>query len=269
MAPPDAPRPATPPAEAKPPGEQLYEGTGLVLDKQGVGPQLCLGMVFESDPPQCRGIPLVGWDWARVEGERTKLDTTWGSYRVVGTYDGHRMTPTEAAPPPRQDPPQDRATSDLPCPEPKGGWTHPDPSKMDRADLITANMAAQQMPGFAALWLHHQMRPTSEQEAMKDVVLTVAFTGQLAAREAELRKLWGGALCVTRHEHTEGELGTIRIESEAMIRELGIEIQSSDLDVIHGKVLIDVTTVTAEQRAKLHQKFGEALVVTALLRPLP
>ena len=65
---PDAAKPATPPAEAKahagkpPPTEaKRHEGSGMVLDKQGVGPQLCLGGFFTSLPPQCRPGARTAW----------------------------------------------------------------------------------------------------------------------------------------------------------------------------------------------------------------
>src|SRR5688572_15691269 len=99
---PDAPKSPAGPTEpvvadgkAAPVSGDRYEGSGTVLDKKGVGPQLCLGAVASSLPPQCGGIPLVGWDWGKVEGEQTAGETTWGEYRVVGTFDGTRLTPTE------------------------------------------------------------------------------------------------------------------------------------------------------------------------------
>ena len=81
---------------------QLLEGSGTVLD-DGSGPQLCLGGVAESLPPQCGGIPLVGWDWGAVEGEESAAGTTWGDFQVVGTYDGEVFTVTDAGPLRRRD----------------------------------------------------------------------------------------------------------------------------------------------------------------------
>jgi hypothetical protein len=267
-----APAQAEPPAKAEAPAEvepagPRYEGSGTVLDKQGVGPQLCLGAVAESLPPQCRGVPLVGWDWAKVEGEQTAGDTTWGEYRVVGTYDGQRLTPTEPPGPPQYT--QDDFKIETPCTEPAGGWARPDPKKMRQADLDRVNLAAQKMPGYAGLWLHNLVPPRGEVQDPKDLVVNVAFSGDLAKREAELRKLWGGALCVVQHKRSEAELAAVRTQAEATIREMGLGMLDSSTDVVRGRILVGVTAATAEQLAELKAKYGDELVVTARLRPLP
>ncbi|MFJ4996736.1 hypothetical protein ACIP5T_01160 [Microbacterium sp. NPDC088619] len=71
------------------PPEGRVIGTGTVLDAAGE-PQLCLGIVAESAPPQCSGIPLDGWTWDDVDGSETSGDTTLGTYAVYGIYDGER-----------------------------------------------------------------------------------------------------------------------------------------------------------------------------------
>lgn len=75
-----------------PDGDVLGQGT--VIDVAG-DVQLCLGGVMESFPPQCTGVPLVGWDWADVDGSETSGDVTWGVYAVQGTYDGDLLTVTQ------------------------------------------------------------------------------------------------------------------------------------------------------------------------------
>lgn len=41
---------------------------GLVVDYGGgEGPILCAGTVALSDPPQCGGYSLIGWDWDLIE----------------------------------------------------------------------------------------------------------------------------------------------------------------------------------------------------------
>jgi hypothetical protein len=266
-----APGPEKPSAgETLPTAAQRYEASGVVIDKEGVGPQLCLSGEFLSNPPQCSGLPLVGWDWAKAKGETTLSGTKWGEYRVVGTYDGKRMTLTEPPGPPRYAKGY-QSKFDTPCREPTGGWARPDPMKTTTADLIKVSEAAQKVPDFAGLWLTNldPLPPNADHQDMKEVVVNVTFTGDLARRRAELRKLWGGVLCVAQKKHSLAELMAIRTEAQAMIRELGLGPRASDLDEIRGKILVDVTTMTAEQQAKLDEKFGALLVVTALLRPVP
>ncbi|MFK3678935.1 hypothetical protein ACI2IP_14485 [Microbacterium sp. NPDC090218] len=70
-------------------------GVGTVLDVGG-DVQLCLGAVMESYPPQCDGVPLDGWTWDGVDGSENSGETTWGAYAVYATYDGERLTSTDA-----------------------------------------------------------------------------------------------------------------------------------------------------------------------------
>lgn len=66
-----------------------------VLQEGGNPPELCLGGVAASFPPQCGGPEIVGWDWDAVESE-TAQSTTWGEYTVEGTWDGETFHLTEA-----------------------------------------------------------------------------------------------------------------------------------------------------------------------------
>ncbi len=84
----------------------------------GDGPRLCLGGVRESYPPQCSGPLITGWDWAKVPPFEAAAGVRWGSYAVVGTFDGTSLTVTRpvtspdqapAAAPPPTVPPQSAA----------------------------------------------------------------------------------------------------------------------------------------------------------------
>ena len=67
-------------------------GQGTVIQAADDQAQLCLGAVLESYPPQCTGVPLVGWDWGTVDGQETAAGTTWGTYAVWGVWDGTTLT---------------------------------------------------------------------------------------------------------------------------------------------------------------------------------
>src|SRR5688572_3418701 len=54
---------APPPTVPAPDSEQLYEADGIVLEDDSHGPELCLGGVALSLPPQCGGVPLANWEW--------------------------------------------------------------------------------------------------------------------------------------------------------------------------------------------------------------
>ena len=89
---------APPPTVPAPDPAQLYEADGIVLEDAGHGPELCLGGVLLSLPPQCGGVPLANWDWNAVDGEQSGSGTTWGEFHVVGTYDDGVLTVTEVGP---------------------------------------------------------------------------------------------------------------------------------------------------------------------------
>lgn len=69
-------------------------GTGTVLDVAG-DVTLCLGPIAESYPPQCDGLPLMGWSWEGVDGFEESGHTRWGTYAVFGTFDEEVFTATQ------------------------------------------------------------------------------------------------------------------------------------------------------------------------------
>ena len=95
--PPASSPPTSPSAGAIPPadGEVVTRTLATVIDTGS--PELCVGPVAESYPPQCRGIPLRGWDWADHRGAfETSGGVRWGQFQIVGTFDGATMTVTRA-----------------------------------------------------------------------------------------------------------------------------------------------------------------------------
>ncbi|WP_392541861.1 hypothetical protein [Oryzobacter telluris] len=90
-----APRLAVPPADGP------VTGQGTVIEVPEKGPELCLGPVMESFPPQCEGIPLAGWTWKTgsfEDGSSVGNPTKWGTYAVTGTFDGLTVTVTSSIP---------------------------------------------------------------------------------------------------------------------------------------------------------------------------
>ena len=79
-----------------------------VLQEADGPPELCLGGVAASLPPQCGGPEIVGWDWDAVEADSAQ-STTWGEYAVEGTWDGEtfHLTEATAAPDEWPEPPED------------------------------------------------------------------------------------------------------------------------------------------------------------------
>lgn len=157
-----------------------------------------------------------------------------------------------------------------PCPEPAGGWERPDPKRTGREYLDKANIAAQAQPDFAGLWIHDPNPTGGERQDMKQIVLNVAFTGDLERHTKELRKHWGGALCVVQHARTEAELLKIQEAAQKTIGELGLSFLGSMTDIVTGVVRVDVVFADASHQAKLDERHGAgAVVVTSRLRPAP
>jgi hypothetical protein len=90
---PDTPAATAPPT---PSASGPVSAVATVLQEGDGPPELCLGGVAESLPPQCGGPEIAGWDWDAVDADSAQ-GTTWGEYAVEGTWDGETFRLTEAA----------------------------------------------------------------------------------------------------------------------------------------------------------------------------
>lgn len=262
--PPPAPDAQDGPAARSTP--QKYRGNGLVLEEEGRGPELCLGGVNDSLPPQCSGIPLEGWDWDAVDGEETAAGTTFGHYEVTGFYDGKTLEVTEVgsrAPFPEDDP------IGAACEEPAGGWERPQPDLVYDADLRKTIAIAEDAAEFSGAWIDYLDEPT-EFEDPQDIVLSLAFTGDIDAHEAEARETWGGPLCVVEYERAYRELRRIQDElSDHAAEDLGLEMLWTDTDVVDNHVEIGVVVIDPATQAEIDDRYGAGTVrVIAQLRPV-
>lgn len=239
-----------------------HVGSGTVLESPEHGPQLCLGGVMESLPPQCGGVPLVGWDWAAADGEESVNGTTWGAYRVVGTFDGTSLTLTE---PPGEPQPRSDTDSDAffatPCEEPSDGWDVPDRARAGEDDLDPASAYANSQPDRAAFWIDRQGASAYGPAPDGEIILNAAFTTDIDRHERELRALWGGPLCVLQMDRTLSELLAVQDElSASAAEELGLTMLHSSVLEPRGVVELGVVVATPEQQAALDERFGDGVV---------
>lgn len=246
--------------------EQRYTATAVVLESPEHGPQLCLGGIATSLPPQCGGPDIVNWDWDQVEAE-SMAGTTWGSYTVVGTYDGERFTLTEPPLAPAEPGPfPEEARFDSPCPEPPGGWQVVDESTATWDALTSAVEYAEAQPDHAGTWLDQSINPalhdadTEEAEAAANdptrLVLNFRFTDDLERHEQEIRQIWGGALCVSLAEHTEHELRDI----QAQLHDEAPGVLASGVDSVQGVVELEVIVDDGSLQQELDDRYGPGLV---------
>lgn len=254
---------------SSPPVEQRYEANGLVLQRKGGQAMLCLGAIALSDPPQCGDVPITNWDWDRVEGWERRVGVTWGSYHIVGTYDGKAFTVLEIGRPRRERWRGSIGDAAIPCPEPAEGWRASDPSRTSADDRDAANELAERASDFAGLWVKIlKTTPGVDVYGPNDLVLIVAFTSDLERHRAELAEVWGGPLCLVKHERRMADL--LRIQKEfSPPNEWGLRLLGSSVDVVHNDVEVTVVVFDEETRARVDARYGEGTVrLTSALTPV-
>jgi hypothetical protein len=263
------------PAQSAAARQRRYQATAMVLESRDHGPQLCLGAIADSLPPACEGLPIPNWRWDRVQGEQTANGTTWGRYRLVGTYDGASFTVSGAAlTPPERQPSHEEQFKHEPrpgCPEPEGGWAVPDPARRSERHLEPVTRAARAQPDFAGLWLSY-LAPMGDNVAEDpgEFVLNVAFTGDLARHQAELRPRWGGRLCVTRQQRSYRRLLRIQRELQGDAgSDPGLRVLGTGIDESANAVSLMVVVLEERARQALRARYGPGAVqATAVLTPV-
>ena len=208
-----ASRPTAVPAAA---GEVTTRYAVTVLDDEDSGPQMCLGGVADSFPPQCGGPDLIGWRWADHRGGfETAGGVRWGEFVLTGTFDGRALHVTSVEPPEAAPAYPVEPLRGTPCPAPPGGWQVVDPDLTTEQTMNEAFALAARLPDYSQAWMDQSVNPAfdpsgevrpEEVEKMNDpgrIILNVAVTGDLQEAEAALRETWGGALCVSEGLVTE------------------------------------------------------------------
>lgn len=248
-------------------GRQKYMGTGTVLEEAGSDPVFCLGGVMESLPPQCGGIRLVGWDWDAVDNEERAAGATWGTYELTGFYDGDSFDIVGAGPPSPPSAQSDAAITTA-CSEPPGGWTSPNPDLTSEKDRQRAIAAARAEADFAGAWIDYIGAPTEFTDP-KETILDLAFTGDLDRHERAARKLWGGPLCISHHEHTLKRLREIQEEAARLVEERGSQVTWSSSSENRNVVELGVDVIDVATQEELDRRYGEGTVeVSAQLQPV-
>jgi hypothetical protein len=230
-----------------PDGKVRTNGLVTVLDP-GTGPQLCLGAIAESYPPQCGGPAIEGFEWGDVGFEEAS-GVKWGSYALTGTFDGTTFTVTDAIPAALYD-----AMAE-PQEDPLGAACET-PATTDTAratpeDLDATLAAASALPGYATAWL-------------TGTTINVAVTEDEAGAESTLRETWGGPLCVTTVERTDADLNAINQELQAALPTL-LTSGSFAPDTLDAEVVFDDGSIQDWADAT----YGDGLVrISSALTPV-
>jgi hypothetical protein len=243
-----------------PTDDTIYAVTATVLQAPGQEPQLCLGGVATSLPPQCGGPEIVNWDWEEAPTKETRSGVTWGDYLVAGTFDGERFTLTEPPQAPEVSSQMSSVDFTSPCEEPPGGWHVADATKATDEALSTTLEAVNADPEFAGAWIDQNGRENDPER----MVLNLRFTADLDRHEREVRETWGGALCVTEAEHSLQELEEIKDELSTL------DTLSVDADDVRNVVVLTVILDRdGELQREMDQRYGEGVVeVESALKPV-
>ncbi len=241
-------------------GEQRYGATATILEAAGRGPELCLGAVAESYPPQCGGPPIVGWDWSDVEGEESASRTTWTTAYVEGTFDGERFTLTSTPAAPR---PFDTSSPSFEpaCDEPEvvesadGSGDFPVANDRGRFD---------QIDGLVALWVSD---PSGEGYNGPFVANLIVRPGKGAETKTHVRRFWGGGLCVAeRDQKTTKELDDIVARIDGVLTQ---ELLTASPNYQEGVVEVQVIVVDERSQQEVDDAFGRGVVrLTGALKPI-
>lgn len=231
-----------------PDGEVRTSGLVMVLD-DGNGPEMCLGAVAESYPPQCGGPALADFDWGDAGSEQAG-GVTWGQYALTGTYDGTTFTVSDAIP---------AALYDVmaePEPDPLAAAcddaTTTDTSKATPEDMDATLAAASALPSYASAWLTGN-------------TINVAVTEDPEGAEAKLRETWGGMLCVTTVERTDADLNAVNTELQAALGDQLLTSGSLTPDSLDAQVVYDDGSVQEWADAT----YGDGLVtISSALVPV-
>ncbi len=136
-----------------------------------------------------------------------------------------------------------------------------DPEKTTDAAFEQAFLTASHLDGYAGAWVDplRSDPPAAADgppEQLNDPALSIVnvkVTGDVTAAEEQLRKVWGGMLCVTTAQHTEAELGRIAEELNDLP---GMLTSSGQFDRVDVSVVHDDGSLQAWADAT----YGEGLV---------
>jgi hypothetical protein len=244
-------------------GLQRYEVNAIVLSSPTHGSQLCAGGVASSLPPQCGGPPIAHWDWSTVTAKTALNGVTWGSYHLVGTFDGTTFSLTEPPASPIPAPATPMPDFSPPCPAPPGGW----PQISTTLIAYQAFVAAAQSPAdFAGMWVAQHSMPA---DSGRDV-LTVAYTGDVERHRAELTAMWKGPVCVIQRPRS---VAALQQAQDDLVRNVGqqlrLQVLSVSIDPLHSRLDVGVLVADAATQAALDQRFGAgAVLLTGTLKPV-
>lgn len=275
----NSPSAGTPnPSSSNPPGSTDVKlsdevvAHGMLMQVNATAPvQLCVGAVAESYPPQCGGPTVVGQvDWDAVKTERAS-GVTWSAGEVwaIGRFapqTGKAGTFTLTQPI-QQKPPAGIAQPspgqpDFPqlCEDPYAGGGSKSVGGPE-ADTNALTAALPTLDGYVSSWV-------SDGSSLFNVLVT----GDAAAAQRELRKVWKGGLCVEQRDlPTEADMTAAQDAVGKQSKDLGLLTVGGDS---LGTLGVEATFVDAATRARILEIVRPWLTpdqvrISSAIQPLP
>ncbi|MDR7252369.1 hypothetical protein J2X46_001345 [Nocardioides sp. BE266] len=235
--------------------------SSLLVTDDGSGPMACRnGNWQDLSPPACQEFAITGWDWDPAWDFEEKDGVRWGTFQMVGTFDGETFAVDEVSQP---EPEPYESDFEIPCPTPDGGWQVADPSRTTQDAMLGLGNVAEDIPGFAMVAVSTSAGQPGPRDPM-DAVVSLYVAGDPAAAEEIVREWWGGMLCVTQVEHSHDELEKVQM---ALLDIPGMnEVGSGNTD---NQVDLVVLNDDGSIQQWVDQEFGEGVVVVeSNLRPV-
>ncbi|MFG3308899.1 hypothetical protein [Streptomyces wuyuanensis] len=236
---------------------QGHAVTTTVLESASLGPRIC-SAVLTTMPPTCGGPDVIGWDWSAVTS-KSAGGTRWGTYHLTGTWDGTRFTltaPARTADPRKQpDSGEDGPAPATPCPAPPGGWKAVDPAKTSHTAQESLVADAEKDPEFAGRWISY---PEGAQKG--PAVLVMQYTRDLPGHESEIRRIWGGPLCLVGAKHSHAELRKVRAELIRLVDARTPGFMGVGEDPRNNRVRLYVPAPSDHMQRDLDRRFGKGVV---------
>ncbi len=230
---------------------QRYRVSTTVLESPAHGPQLCLGGIAASYPPQCGGFDVAGLDWAAIANKQSANGTTWGDATLVGTLDRNTFTLTEppaARPEPKQTEPPDFSPA---CDNPDG---NPNADMNAFAELDNDQ-------DVVAVWV------TSDQKTY-NVAVRPGATDRV---RAAIRESFAGLLCVVERDSPSREsLRQLqaRVDAESKSSPLG-GVFETYVDEQRSIVVVGCAIADDVSKAWAADHWGENVELSGALDPVP
>lgn len=241
---------AAPPADAVPLDGDTVNGSGRLVQEPG-GPVLFCGNELRNNvgyapgrepaPAACRdGIALEGADLAAVSERFEKAGAVDGYASVTGIWRAGTVLVREQGPP--AVPGSDSALTEVPCPEPTGGW--PVTSERDgmEAEMARVHQSGRLRVGpdrFALLL------PSKNQRVLGYAVPDEASRVQA---QAALDELVPNRACVVVAEHTDTQVQAARAVDWVPfggVRSYGVGLRRMQA-VLHVSVLVVTEAMVAD-----------------------